>query len=67
MVKAKKRLISGLPRINLNPLTIATKPSEPSLLLTRIKELDREFARQTKQLAKAVSTVRKKLTDHRKD
>jgi|GEM_PF-2471103 hypothetical protein len=64
MAKAKKHLTTGTPRIRLDVDNIAPKPSEPSLLLLRIKELDREFARQTKHLIKVAKSFKKKPTDH---
>lgn len=39
-----------------------TSESESSLLLVRLKELDREFARQTKQLTALTKKLGKKLT-----
>ena len=38
------------------------KPIEVTLLRDRMKELDREFARQTKQLATVTKDFAKKLT-----
>jgi hypothetical protein len=62
MVKAKKPLTSGIPRIQLNKPLTGIKPSEPSLFLQRIRELDREFAEQAKQLAKLTKKFSKKIT-----
>ena len=61
MVKAKKPLTTGIPRIQLTPRIVVTKPNEPSLLLLRLHELDREFIRQTKQLRKITRDIRRKI------
>jgi len=63
MVKAKKSLTPGIPRIQLNKRPAGIKPSEPSLFVQRIKELDREFAEQAKVLAKLTKKLSKKVTD----
>jgi hypothetical protein len=63
MVKAKRRLTDGLPLIPVDDPKIAAKRSEPSLFLLRIKELDREFTKQTKQLTKLARSLKKKWTN----
>jgi len=42
------------------------KRGETSLMRARLKELDREFARQTKQLTAMAKRLKKKLTDRYK-
>jgi len=43
------------------PLTTSRQSTRESLLVLRIKELDREFARQTKQLTALTKKLSKKL------
>jgi hypothetical protein len=45
----------------------AKTPSEQSLFLLRLRELDREFARQTKQLTALTKKFGKKLTNFGSD
>lgn len=64
MVKAKTSTISGAqPAPERKPRAISPPPTEQSLALQRFKELDREFARQTKQLTQMAKRLRKKLKD----
>jgi len=62
MVKANKHY-KGSPRINLRVASTNPLPSEPSLLLQRIKELDHEFARQSKQLRKLTKRLTRKIIE----
>jgi len=59
MVKTTKNLTNGLNHIQLNPKLF--KPTELSLVLVRMKELDREFARQTKQLTALTKRLSRKV------
>lgn len=64
MVKAKISLTPPPVPANRNKRAArAAKPTESSLLLVRLKELDREFARQTKQLTALTKKFGKKLTE----
>lgn len=62
MAKSIKRTTKRPPLIDVNEPAKAPKPSQSPLLLQRIKELDREFARQTKQLTELTKKLSKKLT-----
>lgn len=62
MVTPKKHYTSGpLPDKNFSSQTKKFAASDRYLLMQRIKELDREFARQTKQLTKLTKEFQKKL------
>lgn len=64
MEKPKKKISGSRPKTKLTfgPVT-QTKASEHSLLLMqRLRELDREFARQTKELKSVTTELARKLT-----
>ena len=62
MVAAKKRPQDGIPKIPLvyNP-PIKMKPSDRSLFLQRLQELDKDFSIQNKRLKQVVKNLQKKL------
>jgi len=63
MVKAKKHLTTGKSRISIMSYKLKPVTRDSSLLMMRLKELDKEFMRQTKHLAKVTKKISKKLTD----
>ena len=64
MVKARKPLTKGVPRIQLTRSVVVSNLSDSSvLLLQRLKELDREFARQTRQLSKLTKEIRQRIIE----
>jgi hypothetical protein len=63
MAKAKIRLTTPeLPPVR-KKRAAGSLPTTESLFMLRIKELDREFARQTKQLTALTKKFGKKLTE----
>jgi hypothetical protein len=64
MVKAKKPSTTPpVPTVRKQRAASTASPSEKSLFMLRMKELDREFARQTKQLTALTKKFGKKLTE----
>lgn len=62
MVKAKIPITPTPAHADSRRRAKNTSSSESSLLLLRLRELDREFARQTKQLTALTKRLGKKLT-----
>jgi hypothetical protein len=63
MVKARIPLtIKPAPTVNSQRRATPKPNGDVSLLLVRLRELDREFARQTKQLTALTKKLGKKLT-----
>jgi len=63
MVKAKQTLTTGKPRIRIMSSQLKPTLRDSSLLMMRLKELDKEFVRQSKHLAKVTKKIGKKLTN----
>lgn len=63
MVRTSNHLTNGLPHSRISLGQKLFKPSELSLVMVRMRELDREFARQTKQLTALTKRLQRRITN----
>lgn len=61
MAKARIPTRKSVPKMHPNKVRRTAPTTETSLFLLRLKELDRDFARQTKQLTALTKKLSKKI------